>query len=150
MLAIFRREVSTYFTSPIGYIFLAVYYFFSGYYFYGYNLYMGTTDMSMVFQALFSVLMFIVPILTMRLLSEDKRQKTDQALLTAPVRLSSIVVGKFLAAFLIFAIGVAMTLVYAVVMSAFAQPDWIMVLGNVLGLLLLGHRQLCGIVLGEL
>ncbi len=138
MLAIFRREVSTYFTSPIGYIFLAVYYFFSGYYFYGYNLYMGTTDMSMVFQALFSVLMFIVPILTMRLLSEDKRQKTDQALLTAPVRLSSIVVGKFLAAFLIFAIGVAMTLVYAVVMSAFAQPDWIMVLGNVLGLLLLG------------
>ena len=98
MLAIFRREVSTYFTSPIGYIFLAVYYFFSGYYFYGYNLYMGTTDMSMVFQALFSVLMFIVPILTMRLLSEDKRQKTDQALLTAPVRLSSIVVGKFLAA----------------------------------------------------
>ncbi len=142
MLAIFKREMSAYFTSPIGYIFLAVYYFFAGLFFYIYVLYVGTTDMTGVFSMLLWVLIFAVPILTMRLLSEDKRQKTDQALLTAPVGLTSIVLGKYFAALLMFTIGEAITVVFALVVAAFQQPDWMVVIGNMLGLFLLGAAMI--------
>ncbi|MDE6149931.1 MAG: ABC transporter permease, partial [Ruminococcus sp.] len=71
-------------------------------------------------------------------ISEEKKNKTDQCLLTSPVSLFGIVAGKFLAAFLIYALGVAITLVYAVVVSAFAAPDWTVIFGNVVGLVLLG------------
>ncbi len=138
MGAIIKREMSSYFSSPIGYIYLAVFYLFAGFFFYMTTLQAGSTDLRGVFINLFSVLMFLIPILTMRLISEDKRQKTDQALLTAPLTLGGLVFGKFIAAFIIFAMGVAVTLVFAVVVSFFAQPDWAVVLSNMLGLLLLG------------
>lgn len=87
---------------------------------------------------MFIVLMVFVPLLTMRLLSEDKKQKTDQLILTAPVSLLSIVMGKFLAAYAIFAIGVAVMPVYGFVMSTFATVSWLPIWGNTVGLLLLG------------
>ena len=95
MKAIFRREIIAYFTSPIVYVYLAVFTFFSGVFFQATCLYNRTTNMGGIYDNMFSVLLFIIPILTMRLLSEDKKHKTDQCLLTAPVSLTGIVLGKF-------------------------------------------------------
>lgn len=137
MQAILRREFSSYFRSPLGYIFLALFYFFGGQFFstvfsMGYNL------IAYVFNSMFTILMFIVPILTMKLMSEELRQKTDQALFTAPVSVHGIVWGKFLAAFSLFGIAVASTVVYFLVLSAFSSPQWSIFIGNLLGLLLMG------------
>lgn len=139
MAAIFKREFKAYFFSPIGYFVLAILFFFSGWFFYAGNLAMNSADLSTVYNSLFSiVLLAVLPILTMRLFSDEKRQKTDQALLTAPVSLSGIVLGKFFAALVLFALGIAITLVYAVIIAFLVTPDWSMILGNYLGLLLLG------------
>ena len=138
MFAIFKRELKAYFTSPLGYVFLAIFYAFSGLFFYIFSLSVGSTDISSVFLMMFIVLMVFVPLLTMRMLSEDKKQKTDQLILTAPVSLLSIVMGKFLAAYAIFAIGVAVMPVYGFVMSTFATVSWLPIWGNTVGLLLLG------------
>lgn len=138
MFAIFKRELKAYFTSPLGYVFLAIFYAFSGLFFYIFSLSVGSTDISSVFLMMFIVLMVFVPLLTMRLLSEDKKQKTDQLTLTAPVSLLSIVMGKFLAAYAIFAIGVAVMPIYGFVMSTFATVSWLPIWGNTVGLLLLG------------
>ena len=138
MFAIFKRELKAYFTSPLGYVFLAIFYAFSGLFFYIFSLSVGSTDISSVFLMMFIVLMVFVPLLTMRLLSEDKKQKTDQLILTAPVSLLSIVMGKFLAAYAIFAIGVAVMPVYGFVMSTFATVSGLPIWGNTVGLLLLG------------
>ncbi len=138
MGAIFRREVLSYFTSPIGYIFLAAFYACSAVSFATNSLNYGTTQLDGVFGELMIILIVLIPILTMRTMSEEKKNKTDQCLLTAPVSLGGIVVGKFLAALLIYVVGVAITLVYAVVVSAYATPDWTVIMGNIIGLILLG------------
>ena len=137
MFAVLKRELSAYFSSPIGYIYLAVFYVFSGYFFFG-VLYSNTTSLSNVFNGMFTIIMLLIPILTMRLMSEDLKNKTDQALLTAPISLLSLVLGKFLSALIVYCLGVAITLVYAIVIATFAPPDWTVVFGNVLGMLLLG------------
>ena len=138
MFSIFKREFRAYFTSPLGYVFLAIFYAFSGLFFYIFSLSIGSTDISGVFLMMFIVLMVFVPLLTMRLLSEDKKQKTDQLILTAPVSLLSIVMGKFLAAYAIFVIGVAVMPVYGFVMSTFTTISWLPIWGNTVGLLLIG------------
>ena len=88
MTAIFKREFKSYFTSPLGYVYLAIFLFFEGYFFvnlYGY----GSPNNEIIFASLSTVVVLVTPVLTMRLLSEERRQKIDQALLTAPVTISS-------------------------------------------------------------
>ena len=98
MLAVFKREFKSYFSTPIGYIVLAAFYFFLGLYFF--IIYSGgMPKVEMAIIAMSTVVIFTLPVLTMRLMSEDRRQKVDQALLTAPVKLSGVVLGKFFAAF---------------------------------------------------
>lgn len=138
MGAIFRREVLSYFTSPIGYIFLAAFYASSAVIFSLYSLQSGSTQLDGLFGQLILVLIVLIPILTMRTMSEEKKNKTDQCLLTSPVSLFGVVAGKFLAALLIYVLGVAITLVYAIVVSAYAAPDWNVIVGNIIGLILLG------------
>lgn len=137
MFAILKREMQNYFTSPIGYIFLAVFYFFAGMFFSS-VLYSNTTDITYVFSSLLTVLIFLIPLLTMRSMSEDKKQKTDQLLLTSPLNLTGLVVGKFLAAFLMYCIALAVTVVYALILATFAAPEWTVVVGNIFGALILG------------
>lgn len=96
MSAIFRRELGAFFTSGIAYVFLAVFYLLAGLFFYMYTLSSSTTDMSGMFSMLFAVIIFLIPILTMKSFSEEKKQKTEQGLLTAPVGLGGIVLGKIL------------------------------------------------------
>lgn len=138
MGAVFRREFKSFFTNPIGYVVMAAVFCVSGYLFYGYNLYMGMTDLSGVYNGLFTISLLVLPFLTMRSFSEEKRQKTDQALLTAPTGLTGIVLGKFFASLLLFALALSITLVYAVIIAFQVTPDWILLLGNFLGLLLVG------------
>ncbi len=100
-----------------------------------------------MYSSLFLFSCILVPILTMKLFSDEKKQRTDQLLLTSPVSLSGLVYGKFFATFFVYAIGVSVTLVYALVIAAFGELDWMVMLGNYLGLLLLGAAM---IAIGEL
>ena len=139
MIAVFKREFRAFFTSPIGYIVMAIFFGFSGYFFYYFNLRGGSTSLSSVFTQLFSIVVLVVlPVLTMRSFSDEKRQKTDQALFTAPVSLTGVVVGKFLAALLLFALSLSITIVYGIVISTQATPDWTVIFGNYFGMVLLG------------
>jgi len=138
MTAVFKRELLAYFRAPLGFVFISAMYFFTSYYFFTYNIFNNTTDTSPLFAMLFSVVLFLVPILTMRLLSEERRTKTDQTLLTSPVSRFNIVCGKYLAAYCVYALAISGTLLTAVVLQAYSQPDWSVVFGNFTGLLLLG------------
>ena len=139
MTAVFKRELRSFFTSPVGYVVLAILFAIGGYYFYLANMEAGYRSLYYVFSYLYSYACFLVlPILTMRLFSEEKRQKTDQALLTAPVSLTGIVLGKFLAAMVVYFIGIAITLVFGCVIAMAGAPAWSSILGNFLGLLMYG------------
>lgn len=138
MGAIYRREMGAFFSSAIAYIFLGVFYFFSALFFSLSCLYFGNTDMSSVFSSMFMVILFLIPITTMRLMSEEKKQKTEQGLLTAPVSLTEIVLGKYFSAFTLYALGIAIFLVYALILAFFGSVSWALVLSNCLALLLLG------------
>lgn len=144
MTAIYKREMRSYLTSAVGYVFLAVFYAISGYYLFATSLVSNSTDLSYVFSNLFSIVIFLVPMLTMRLFSEERRQKTEQALFTAPVRFTGIVMGKFWACLTMYLLGMGITVAYYLVMCAFQIPDLAVFCGNFLGLLLLG-AALCAI-----
>lgn len=139
MSAVFKKEFRSYFTSPIGYCVLAVIFFFSGFTFFMYNMSYGAISLSYVFDSLYTIVMLLVlPILTMRLFSDEKRQKTDQALFTAPTSLTGVVLGKFFAALSLFSLGLSITLVYAVIIAFQTTPEWLAVFGNLFGMILLG------------
>jgi ABC-2 type transport system permease protein len=142
MAAIFRREFKAYFHTPLGYVIIAAAYFFTGYYFFTYNIYGGTTDFTQLYSLLFSVVLFLIPVLTMRLMSEEMKSKTDQLLLTAPISRLSIVMGKYFSAICVFLIAIAGTLVTAVIASFYGKVDWPCVIGNFIGLFLLGIAQI--------
>lgn len=142
MSAIYKRELSGYFNSAIAYVVLAVFFFFSGLFFYAYCFLGDSTSLSYVFANMFYIIMFIIPVLTMKTFAEEKRQKTDQALLTSPVSLTEIVIGKFLGALTVYALCCAIFLIYAVVISFFAQPQWSVVLCTLLGIFLLGASMI--------
>ncbi len=138
MSAIIKRELSSYFNSAIGYIVLAVFYFFSGLFFYMYCLLSNTTSMSYVFLSMLMIVMLVIPIITMKSFSEERKQKTDQALLTAPISLTEMVLGKFFGAFLLYCICNAIYILYAIILSFYATPDWAVFLTTMLGMLLMG------------
>lgn len=138
MTAIFKREFKAYFYSPLGYVFIAAFFLLSGYFFFNYNIYGNTTDMRSLFSTLFTVTLFFIPILTMRLISEDLKLKTDYLLLMAPISTSSIILGKLLAAVLVFLIAISETLIIAAVISTIAAPEWPVIIGHFIGLFLLG------------
>jgi ABC-2 type transport system permease protein len=137
MVAILKREMSGYFSSPIGYIFLAGFYLASAVLFWMINIYADTSNMSSLFNILQILQIVLVPILTMRLMSEEKKQKTDQLLLTSPVSLTGMVLGKFFAALAVFAIGLAATVVYALTLAIYVNVDTFVILGNIVGMLLI-------------
>ena len=130
MSAIFKRDLRAYFKSPLGYVYLAAFLLVLNIYFYIMNVYSGSCDLQSIFSFIVTMCVFLIPILTMRTFSEDYKQKTDQLLFTAPVRLSGIVMGKFFAALVVFLIGVCITLVYVVIVSTWGVLEFATVLGN--------------------
>ena len=138
MGAILKRELSSYFNSAIAYVVMGVFFFFSGLFFYVYCISGNSSSLAYVFSSMFFIIIFAIPVITMKTFSEEKRQKTDQALLTAPTSLTEIAMGKFFGAFILYAICCLIMLVYAVVISFFAVPQWSVILCTMLGILLLG------------
>lgn len=138
MFAIMRRELLSYFTSPLGYVFVAVFYLFSGIFLLLFTLSVQSADMSMVYTGMFFVMMIMVPILTMRLMAEENKQKTDQLLLTAPISLPRLVMGKFFSALAVVLACVLIFAVYGIVLSFFASVNWAVIWGNIVGMALLG------------
>ncbi len=139
MGAVYKREMKAYFTSPIGYIVSAVMLLLMGLYF-TYMFSAGYADISFMFMSISSIALLVSPIITMRLLSEDKKQKIDQVLLTAPVKLWKIVLGKFFAALSLFMLPFTASFFYQIVIATnkSATVSWVMYLSNLVGMFFLG------------
>lgn len=144
MLAVFKRELKSYFLSPIGYVCVAILAGLYGfYYFMILSVRSSTYISSAVYSSMFMWSMMIIPILTMKSMSDEKKNKTDQALLTAPVGVGGIVTGKFLAALCVYAIPVIGSLIPAFVISLCTDSmPWASVMGNVIGALLYGAAMI--------
>ena len=138
MGAIFRREMGAFFTSGIAYVFLAGFALFSGLFFSLSVVGSGMADMSPMFGSMFLIVVFLIPILIMRLLSEEKKNRTDQGLLTAPVSLTSIVLGKYFAALALFIIAESVVFIYSIIIALCGQVVWSTLLGNYFAMLFLG------------
>ncbi|HRU97258.1 ABC transporter permease subunit [Ruminococcus sp. XPD3002] len=138
MGAIYRREMHAFFISGVAYVFLTVFFLLSGIFFYNGVITSGTSDTSPMFGSMFMIVLFLIPILTMKLLSEEKKNRTDQGLLTAPVGLWSIVLGKYFAALTLFIIAESIVFVYAIILSYLGSVVWTTLLGNYFAMLFLG------------
>jgi ABC-2 type transport system permease protein len=138
MLAVFKREFRAYFYTPLGYVFIGAYYLLTGFFFFNYNLYGNSSDMRALFDVLFTVTLFLIPILTMRLMSEDRKMKTDQILLMSPVTSAGVVCGKFFAALCVYLLAMSGTLADSLILEITGAPEWPLIAGHFSGLLLLG------------
>ena len=138
-IAIARRELGAYFASPIAYVVSAAMLTLFGYFFY-LSLVLGkqASLRSLFGGSIIIVLIFIMPLLTMRLLAEEQRSGTIELLLTSPVQDWEVVVGKYLAALGLYMLMLVPTLYYPVVLEIFGTPDWGPILTIYFGLILLG------------
>ena len=119
MLAIYKRELKSYLTSMVGYLFMFFVLLIAGIYFSAYQLSAAYPKFEYTLNAMTFVFLIAVPILTMRVLAEERKQKTDQLLLTSPVSVSGIVMGKYLALVTIYAIPIAVLATYPLIMAKF-------------------------------
>ena len=142
MTAIFKRELKSYFASPVGYVVVAALAALYGFFYYQVMLTGASAYISEVYSSLYMFGMMIIPIITMKTMSEDRKNKTDQALLTAPISVTAIVMGKFLSAFALYAIPTVMGLLPALAMSTFSNPPWGIVIGNFISTLLYGGAMI--------
>ncbi len=117
--AIFKRELNAYFTSALGYAYLLLFLEFTGLVFYFTSIQTGLSSLSTYFTVTAYLSPLLLPLLTVRIFSEDRKLKTDQLLLTAPVSTTGVVLGKFLAAFAMFGIGLAVTIIYPLIQSRY-------------------------------
>ena len=130
-----KRDLKGYFTSPLGFVFVAAYIVIMNATFYITSIMNSTNGLTQVFNVMLYSLAIIVPILTMRTFSEDYKQKTDQLLLTSPVSPSGIVLGKFFAAYLVFIFGLVLTIIYVIICQAFGRVNMASVIGNYVAIL---------------
>ena len=137
MRAVFFKELNHYFTSLTGYIYLSIQLLFCGIIFTSGNLLTQNSDIKSFFSSVFSVLVFLVPLLTMRQFSEEKKMRTHQLLFTLPLSTEGIVAGKFLATLMVAAVGLAATLVYPLILGFYGSFQPLVTIGNYTGILLL-------------
>ena len=142
MTAVYKRGLRSYLTSKIGYIFIFFILLLTGIYFSAYQLSAAYPKFEYTLSALTFVFLISVPILTMRVLAEERKQKTDQLLLTAPVSVEKIVMGKYLALVTIFAIPMAIICLYPLLMTKFGTVSLGMAYTAILGFFLLGCANL--------
>ena len=138
MLSIYKRELASYFTTPIGYIFCAVFLALSGAVFSYTTLFSMKADVTTYFTYMLVLLIVLIPLLTMKLFSEERKQRTEQLLLTAPVSLYGMVGGKFLAAYTLFAGCTLLSFCSFFLLYLYADVKSAVLFGNLLALLLLG------------
>ena len=142
MLAIYKRELKSYLTSMVGYLFMFFVLLIAGIYFSAYQLSAAYPKFEYTLNAMTFVFLIAVPILTMRVLAEERKQKTDQLLLTSPVSVSGIVMGKYLALVTIYAIPIAVLATYPLIMSKFGTVAFGSAYTALLGFFLLGCANL--------
>lgn len=147
MFAIYKRELKAYFQSFIGFLFMAVILFFIGLYFSIYNMMSASPFFASALSGSTFIFLLSVPVLTMRILAEERRSKTDQLILTAPVSVGGIVMGKFMALLTIFAIPMAITCLYPVIMAQFGATP---VVENYLAILAFFLYGMTAIAIGVL
>ncbi len=137
MKAIFKKEFKGYFLSPIGYIFVGVFMVLCAMFFLGTAITYQVADISGMFANINAVYLFLVSILTMRLFSEERNKKTDQLLLTAPVSVTEIVLGKYLAALAVLGVTLLLSLVFPGILCLFGEPALGEIIGSYVGVVLL-------------
>ena len=144
MLAIFKKELGSYFNSTLGYIVLALYLLFSGFFFWMICFNGGANALVNVINYMLYIVFFLVPLITMKSFAEEKRQHTDQALFTAPVGLWEVVLGKYLSALSLYVMCNMVFIFYALILMAVtgATIAWGHLLGAILGIILLGAALL--------
>ena len=138
MLAIWKRELQSYFYTPVGYVFMGVFLALSGTFFYMLMLGSRSSDVLTFLGQLSYLWMLLSPVLTMRLLAEEKQKRTDQLLLTSPVSLPGIVLGKYLAAFTVMTFTVLLTLIYVLIIAMYGAVYPSELLVGYLGFILQG------------
>ncbi len=138
MKAVYKKEVRGFLNSVIGFVFMAFLLVISGIYFTAYNLQGMYPKFAYTLSAVFFVFLIAVPILTMRVFAEERRQKTDQLLLTAPVSVTQIVLGKFFAVATIYLIPVLILCLYPLIMAQFGTVYFAETYTAILGFFLMG------------
>lgn len=138
MLAIYKKELKSYLTSMQGYVFMAFIMLVLGIYFTAYNLNYASPDFGTTLNSVTFVFLIITPILTMRILAEEKRNKTDQLLFTSPVPIWKIVFGKYLGMVTIYLIPVVITLFYPLILAKYGTVSYPMTLTAIVGFFFLG------------
>jgi ABC-2 type transport system permease protein len=137
-LVISRREIRTYFNSPVAYIVVPVFVIITGYLFFTQLFLEKQADMRGFFNIMPLLFMFMIPAITMRLLADEKASGTLELLITMPVRDSEVVIGKFLAAMALLCTAIGLTLVFAITVKSLGPLDRGPTIGGYLGLVLMG------------
>lgn len=137
MWAIIKKEFKSYFLSPIGYIYIGVFLLMCSIFFYLDVFTYMSTDFPYMFGSASTILTFIVPLITMRMFSEERKNGTEQLLLTSPRSITQVVLGKFIAAALVVLVSVLLTLIYFGILCYFGEPQLGKSLVAILGFALL-------------
>lgn len=138
MRAVFLKEIKQYIVTPVGAVFVAAYFAFTAYHFVVGVLLPAQCDVSGLFNSMFSMLMVLIPLLTMRSFAEERRLKTDQLLLTSPEPFLHIYLGKFFSAYCVFLVGSLSFAPALAVLARFGALDPLETIGNIVALLLIG------------
>jgi len=131
MTAIFKREFRSYFTGGIGLAYCALFIFLANLNYHELFVTQYSSNFVRIFEVILGNMSFLIPILTMRIWSEEKKQKTDQLLLTSPVTPMQLVMGKFLAAMAVYLVSLALTLTYPLITNIYdGVVEWKLIIGN--------------------
>ena len=155
--AIFKKEIKTYFTSPIAYVAITVFLVLIGFFFYSLIWWFNSQSLQMaqnpsyyqqlninqmVYSPLFHnmsiILLLMVPLLTMRLFSEEKRRQTDELLFTSPISVNQIILGKYIASLFVLLVMLFLTGILSIFTFAYGNPELVPILNGYLGLFLMG------------
>lgn len=142
MLAVYKKELRGYLTSMIGYVFVAFILLILGIYFTAYNLQYASPDFGATLNSVTFIFLIITPILTMKILAEEKKNKTDQLLLTAPVSVWKVVLGKYLSMVTMYLIPVVIVGFYPLIMGRYGTVSYAMAYTALLGFFFLGCAQI--------
>jgi len=137
-IQIFRKDFRSYFVSPIAYIVIAIFLLVTGWFFFATFFLFGQANLRNFFSLLPIILSFVIPAITMRLISEELNIGSYEILLTMPVTFTGVVVGKFMAALAFVVAMLIPTLAYPITVAALGQLDWGPVAGGYIGAVLLG------------
>ncbi len=142
MLAIYKKELRSYFYSMIGYVFMSLFLLIIGLYFFFQNFFYASANFEYTLASITFIFVIFAPLLTMRLMAEENKQKTDQLLLTSPVTATSIVVGKLLAVFSLYALIMLVTCFYPLILSLYGTVPFASAYSSILAFTLMGGAYL--------